>query len=96
MTRSELTALAQSHGCRIEPAKRDYIPDGPVLERSDLKNAKRIEPPQYTRCGTQVSDDLQSGPIYCGSWATTVLEVTKNNTKLLICWCDRHTPHEHR
>lgn len=95
MTREQLAELAKQHNCKLAPAQGDYIPPNSIKVSADFVDTFTQAPvPEFARCGRQVAHDIQSGPIYCGEWATMAAE---SPCKQHYClWCDKHIPHKFR
>lgn len=88
MTQAELAAAAHAHGCVLQPTDRDYIPTGKRCSYTEMMASEPAPVPEYSRCGRHVSDDIQSGPIYCGEWA----KYAAVNDTGMFTWCERHVP----
>jgi hypothetical protein len=70
--------------CCGEP--NDYIPKGGLCR--GVRNVRAAGDGDVLRCGAQVGDDPQSGPIYCGDRASWIGNDVA--TGLLVCVCARH------
>lgn len=54
----------------------DYIPPGKRTWK--VKNVRPIQAGVFARCGIAVTNDIQSGPIYCGHTATLMADSVDN------------------
>lgn len=78
MTKTEIKTLIES----------DFIPGGKCIDVSNLVFRKTNQT-EILRCCKTVGEDVQSGPIYCGS----IAEYTSQTDHGRINFCERHSNH---